>query len=123
MAPQTTEHERALDALSSDLDARIAGMDWASVDIDLNADGHATLPGLLTPQQCESVRTLYPESGLFRKRVVMSAHAFGEGEYQYFAKPLPEFITRLRSLLYRRPAAGRLRKEICRASVEIACQQ
>ena len=38
----------------------------------------------------------------FRSRIVMRRHAFGEGEYQYFAYPLPELVAGLRELTYPR---------------------
>jgi hypothetical protein len=43
---------------------------------------------------------MYAEAGHFRSRVVMERHAYGRGEYQYFARPLPELIATLRRQFY-----------------------
>jgi uncharacterized protein len=75
-------------------------IDWPRAAQDLDAQGHAILPGLLPPQECARVAGLYPQSGLFRSRVVMARHGFGRGEYQYFGYPLPEPVAALREALY-----------------------
>ncbi len=49
---------------------------------------------------------LYPDDSLFRSRIVMARHAFGRGEYKYFAYPLPALVGRLRRNLY--PALARI---------------
>ena len=67
---------------------------------DLDAQGWAMLPGLLTPADCTAMAALYDREGLFRSRVIMARHGFGRGEYQYFAAPLPEGIVALRARLY-----------------------
>ena len=74
--------------------------DWARVGADLDHQGWASLPGLLTPDGCAALAALYPDAGRFRSRVVMARHGFGRGEYQYFAYPLPEPIASLRPALY-----------------------
>jgi hypothetical protein len=43
---------------------------------------------------------MYGEAARFRSRIVMRRHAFGEGEYQYFAHPLPALVAGLRRLTY-----------------------
>ena len=46
----------------------------------------------------------YDDERRFRSRVIMRRHGFGEGEYQYFATPLPAVVASLRRSLYRRLA-------------------
>ena len=36
----------------------------------------------------------------FRSRVVMARHGFGQGEYRYFARPLPDTVALLRESAY-----------------------
>lgn len=67
---------------------------------DLDANGWAVLPGLLTHPECDGLVQLYSRPELFRSRVVMARHGFGRGEYQYFAYPLPDEVERMRSNLY-----------------------
>ncbi len=75
-------------------------IDWAHVGAELDAEGAATIPGLLTPAECEGLRARYEETGLFRSRVVMARHGFGRGEYRYFDYPLAEPVGALRKALY-----------------------
>jgi hypothetical protein len=42
----------------------------------------------------------YADDGQFRSRIVMARHAFGRGEYKYFAYPLPALVLALRESLY-----------------------
>lgn len=78
----------------------ISSIDWAAVGVQLDAHGCAVLPSLLTPAACQELAALYSDDGRFRSRVVMSRHGFGQGEYKYFAHPLPALIVNLRSALY-----------------------
>jgi uncharacterized protein len=80
--------------------ARLAGIDWAKVGAGLDSIGAATLTGLLTATECQTLRSLYPEERAFRSRVVMSRHGFGRGEYKYFDYPLPQAVASLRGALY-----------------------
>lgn len=66
---------------------------------DLDAEGYAVRP-LLTPAACEDLAAMYDQAALFRKRIVMEQRAYGRGEYQYFAYPLPETVSGLRAALY-----------------------
>jgi hypothetical protein len=100
---------RAPPPSGSAVDARIASLDWASAQADLDARGSATLASLLTPDECDALVALYADDALFRSRVVMARHGFGRGEYGYFAYPLPELVARLRAAAYPRlaPIANR----------------
>jgi len=75
-------------------------LDWTALSANLDADGFAVTPPLLGARACAAIAALWPESPRFRSRVVMARHAYGEGEYQYFAYPLPEPIAALRQALY-----------------------
>jgi hypothetical protein len=71
----------------------------ATLADDLAAQGYATLP-LLAADTCRQLAGLYDDDRRFRKRVVMEQHAYGKGEYQYFAYPLPAPVAALREALY-----------------------
>jgi hypothetical protein len=67
---------------------------------DLDARGFALTRPLFTPAQCAELSALYEEVPRFRKTVVMGRHDYGQGEYRYFAYPLPDPVQRLREGLY-----------------------
>jgi hypothetical protein len=75
-------------------------MNTSTVEGDLDAQGFAVLPGLLGAEECRALVALYESEALFRSRVVMERHAFGRGEYKYFAYPLPPRVESLRASLY-----------------------
>jgi hypothetical protein len=68
--------------------------------VSLADRGFTVVPGLLGPDECRSVAALWPDPSRFRSRVVMQRHGYGQGEYQYFAYPLPEPVEKLRQALY-----------------------
>ncbi len=77
-----------------------ASAHWSDTLAELNSQGSAVMPQLLSAAQCQALVRLYPDSRHFRSRVVMQRHGFGQGEYQYFSYPLPETVARLRATLY-----------------------
>jgi hypothetical protein len=79
-------------------------IDWPGVWRDLDARGSAVIPGLLSPDECREIAALYPRGDVFRSQVVMARHGFGQGEYKYFAYPLPVRVQDLREALYPRLA-------------------
>ena len=81
---------------------RVDAIDWPRVEADLDSDGWARIPALLSPSESRAVAELYSNDAIFRSRVVMSRHGFGRGEYKYFAYPLPETVQQLRAALYPR---------------------
>lgn len=85
-------------------EARIAAYDWQGLASELDGFGCAVLPGLLTPEECASLASLYPEQSHFRSHIVMARHGFGKGEYRYFRYPLPDLVGGLRTALYPRLA-------------------
>ncbi len=80
-------------------------MDWPEIEADLNAHGCAVIRGLVDAGECLRLRDLYQRDDMFRSRIVMARHGFGQGEYKYFQYPLPETVAALRSALYPRLAA------------------
>jgi len=81
-------------------------VEWDRVLGELDAAGHAVVPGLLDREQCAEVAALYQNADAFRRHIVMQRHGFGQGEYRYFAYPLPQLVARLREMAY--PPLARL---------------
>jgi hypothetical protein len=77
----------------------VAG-DWPRISAELDQRGVARLPGLLDRDTCQAIAASYGDDSKFRSRVVMARHGFGQGEYRYFAYPLPFDLAALRSALY-----------------------
>lgn len=92
----------------------IHSLDWAALEDELNRFGAARIPRLLNDDECADLCAMYaemdnetngntsatPTSPRFRSRVVMARHGFGQGEYQYFAYPLPSLVAELREAFY-----------------------
>ncbi len=87
--------------MTDDFEAsRAQAIDWPRAHADLDAQGWAILPKLLTRAECASMAGLYPIDAAFRSRIVMARHGYGRGEYRYFAYPLPPLVQGLRTALY-----------------------
>ncbi len=91
------------------IEERIEAVDWPGVAAELDGQGWAIMPRLLSHAEADLVAGLYAQDGGFRSRVVMARHGFGRGEYRYFSYPLPELIQSLRTSAYQRlaPIANR----------------
>ena len=85
---------------ANDADSRLAEIDWARVAGALNGVGAAMLERLLTVNECREIAALYDDDSRFRSRIVMARHGFGQGEYKYFAYPLPPLVESMRTALY-----------------------
>nr|WP_298683402.1 2OG-Fe(II) oxygenase [uncultured Dongia sp.] len=75
-------------------------LDWPAIGMDLDAQGHAVLPGFLTADACDALVAGYDMADRYRSRVVMERHGFGRGEYKYFSYPLPPLVKDLRQSIY-----------------------
>ncbi len=84
------------------------------MDESLDERGWATLPGLVAPSDCAELIARWDADGIFRKRVIMARHGFGQGEYRYFDYPLPPLVQSLREALYPKlaPVANRWRERL-----------
>src|ERR1700756_4713365 len=80
--------------------ARVAGYDWQALAGELDNDGCAVLPKLLSPEECRTIAALYPDESHFRNHINMARHGFGKAEYRYFKYPLPDLVDGLRTTLY-----------------------
>lgn len=85
---------------SRPLAGRLAAVDWGAVGARLSASGVADAGPVLAPAECAALAALYDEPRHFRHRVDMARHRFGEGEYRYFARPLPPLVQALREAAY-----------------------
>jgi hypothetical protein len=93
----------------SDVAARLAALDWDELGRGLDAVGHAVTPPILTAAECAALIGMYGDDRRFRSTVEMGRYRFGEGEYRYFAEPLPPLVAELRRHFFPRlaPVANR----------------
>ena len=75
-------------------------MDRSSVADELNSRGYADLGPLLSDQDIAALTNMYSLEDPFRSHIIMRRHGFGEGEYKYFANPLPKSVASLRQQPY-----------------------
>lgn len=96
------------------IEQRIAALEWARIETELDERGWALTGPLLTPDERQALIRSYGDDGLYRSTVVMARHGFGRGEYRYFAYPLLPLIADLRRALYARlvPVANRWREQL-----------
>ena len=92
--------ERGAATSSATIQARVDAVDWTRLHADLDAQGWAVVPRLLTGAEANSIAGLYPQDQCFRSQVIMARHGFGRGEYKYFSYPLPPLIEALRTATY-----------------------
>jgi hypothetical protein len=76
----------------------VTEMDWpAALAGALDCTGHAVLPPVLDEADCRALADLYDRDELFRSTIDMARHRYGEGQYRYFAYPLPDLVADLRA--------------------------
>jgi len=79
---------------------RLAALDWPAMARSIDTVGYARSGPLLTAAECTGLIRLYDDEPRFRRTIEMARHAFGEGQYRYFSRPLPALVERLRRGLY-----------------------
>ena len=97
---QSSESVGCVDRATDD----VASIDWTRVGAELDEQGCAVVPGLVSAVTSRDLAQCYDDDRRFRSRVVMSRHGYGRGEYRYFDYPLPARVDELRSQLYPRLA-------------------
>ena len=75
-------------------------LDWSRIARELDEHGCALTGPLLTTKTCAQLIGSYDDDARFRSKIVMARHGFGQGEYKYFAAPLPQTIATLRARFY-----------------------
>ena len=86
--------------IAASVESRVANLNWSALEQSLSDYGYAQTPAILTPADCTSLVQLYSDDGLFRSRIEMARFRFGEGDYKYFAAPLPAIVQELRTAYY-----------------------
>ena len=84
----------------TNISMRVETIDWGDIAAAIGARGFATVPGFLAPPECAALIALDARTEMFRKRIDMARHNFGEGAYGYFAEPIPPMIATMRQALY-----------------------
>jgi hypothetical protein len=90
--------------IAASIESRVATLNWTALEQSLSDYGYAQTPAILTPAECTSLVQLYSDDHLFRSRIEMARFRFGEGDYKYFANPLPAIVQALRTAFYPRVA-------------------
>ncbi|MFD0710885.1 2OG-Fe(II) oxygenase [Paenibacillus sp. GCM10027626] len=83
-----------------DIQTRVKRLNWESIQNELDEQGFAKLPVVLTKEECEFFMGLYSEEEAYRTTINMTRYRFGNGEYKYFSYPLPDLIQNLRASFY-----------------------
>jgi hypothetical protein len=73
---------------------------WERVRDELDDYGCALIGPLVDADAAAELIGMYADDTRFRATIDMGRHRFGEGEYRYFAEPLPEIIVALKEQLY-----------------------
>jgi uncharacterized protein len=85
---------------------KLTSLNWGPMEQSLWDRGYAAAAdSVLSVEECRELVALYDDEGKFRSRIEMARYRFGEGEYKYFANPLPSVVRELRQRLYP-PLAG-----------------
>jgi len=79
---------------------RIDALDWTSAEDSLSQRGYTVTAPVLSSDECASLATMYGDESRFRSHIVMERYRFGLGDYKYFANPLPEIVSSLRTSAY-----------------------
>ena len=79
---------------------RVDRLDWPAITTGLDDVGVAVTAPVLAVTECRLLVGLYEDDQRFRSTVDMARHRFGQGQYRYFAHPLPHIVTELRAAFW-----------------------
>jgi hypothetical protein len=77
-----TSPDSGSEVSSAAIRAWVDGVDWTKVHTDLDAQGWAIVPKLLTDAEADSIAGLYHREQGFRSIIIMGRHGFGRGQYK-----------------------------------------
>ncbi len=83
---------------------RLDHRDWGNIEEQLQEQGFALLPALLSSDRCEQLMGLFADGRRFERTVELKGSAGHGGSYRFFRKPLPRPVAELRTLVYARAA-------------------
>lgn len=86
--------------MKSNIKQQIAATHWQNIKREMDDKGYASIPGLLSGEQCDEFIENYDCQNLYRKTITMERYRFGFGEYKYFTYPLPDLIQTVREEIY-----------------------
>ena len=76
-----------------------AHLDKDELENTLLLNGFVKLPNVLSRASCEELMSAYDQD-IYRSIINMQRYNFGRGEYKYYAYPLPDLISKLRTYFY-----------------------
>jgi hypothetical protein len=76
---------------------RVDALDWSAIVEEMDNVGCALAGPIASDAECGALVEMYDNDCLFRSTVDMARHRFGEGQYRYFASPVPEPVAALRT--------------------------
>ncbi len=79
---------------------RVAGLDWTAISRALDDLGSSLTGSVLGPPECKTIAELYGDDRRFRSTIDMARYRFGQGQYRYFGRPLPELVAELRAAFW-----------------------
>src|SRR5512142_2171903 len=77
MKPQRSTAGAKVEGSTQD---KVLGLDWKSIESELQDHGCAGLGLLLSKSECSDLIATYDSESAFRSRVIMARHGFGKGE-------------------------------------------
>jgi hypothetical protein len=79
---------------------RVDAIGWPAVTSGLDDLGIALTGPVLDDDECAALIDLYDDVERFRSTIDMARYRFGEGQYRYFDRPLPEIVAELRAAFW-----------------------